>query len=154
MFNPWAMSLIALAVVVLAFTRRTPRAWFWVGLGGASFVATSLFWDFSSHEGRQFHPLFTFTCDALVCLALHHWAEEKWELGIFAAFLASVFSSLLRIGGFIPDPIVYASLLELCNLSALLVTGGTGAIQWAAERGYSSLSPLNTRLHSPRSAVH
>lgn len=153
MNNPWAYSLIGLALAAMFASRDVPRAWMWIGIGGASFVASSLFWDFASDDLRLAHPIFTFTCDALVCVCLHKWTEEKWELGVFLAFLTSVFASLLRIGGFIPDHIVYASLLELCNLCALLVIGGTGVVQMAARRGYGAFPRFHSRLHSPRSAV-
>lgn len=66
--------------------------------------------------------------DALVCLFIFRGFREEWEIPVFIAFLCSCFASLLRIGGFVPEPWVYASLLELCNAGALLWITGIGLI--------------------------
>lgn len=150
MFNPYAYALIGYAIFSLVMTCVTPRAWFWIGLGGASFVASSLYWDYGD---RQYHPIFTFTCDALFCLALHLWAKERWELGIFLFFLTSVFASLLKIGGFIPNNTVYASLLELCNWAALFWISGIGLMDLINRYEDSFLRGLHSSLHSARHSL-
>ena len=147
MNNPWAYSIIALALVVLVIARGIPRAWLWIGVGGASFIASSLYWDFGN---QQLHPIFTFTCDSLVCAALHAKAEEKWELGVFLAFILSVFCSLLKIGLFLQDDILYAMFLETFNAAALLVIGCTGLTELIGRNEDSAFHRVNRYLHSSR----
>jgi len=147
MNNPWAYSIIVLALVVMVIARGIPRAWLWIGVGGSSFVASSLYWDFGD---PQLHPIFTFTCDALVCAVLHMRATEKWELGIFAAFILSCFSSLLRIGLFIQDDVLYAQLLEFFSAAALLVIGCTGITERIGKNEGKLFHRINRYLHSPR----
>lgn len=151
--NPWAIALFIMALIVLALSRGVPRAWLWIGVGSASFVASSAFWEFGTMQMRDLHPVFTFACDALVCLAIHVGAKEKWELGVFVAFLMSVFASLLRLGGFIQDGTLYASLLELCNFGALLLIGGTGLLDMIGKHEDSYFHPVHRRLHSARNTL-
>lgn len=151
MASPWTWMLIAVAFVTLALSYHVPRAWRWIGLGGLSFVVTTLFLD---HSGRpDLHPFLSFACDALVCLAIFRWYKAEWELGVFLAFMCSCFASILRIGGFIPDPVVYASLQELANLSALLWIGGTGILSMIGRNDSSPFHRLFVRLYSPREDV-
>jgi len=150
MQNVWAYSILILSVFTLAIAWKVPRAWLWVALLAADFVATSLFWDYGNHE---FHPIFTLAVDGLVCLAAHLWAQEKWELGFFLAFLSSVFVSLLKLSPFAPSNLVYASLLEFCNFCALVVISGVGLLDMIARHEDGPLSSLRRSLHSARSAV-
>lgn len=150
MFNYYAIALISAAFVTMGLSMKTPRSWMWVGVGGASFVASSLYWDFGD---RQFHPIFTFSCDALVCLSLHVMAKEKWELIVFACFLLSCFMSILRIAGFVPGDIMYASMLEVCNWAALFVVGGVGLLDMVRRNGDGLSGSLHRSLHSARNSV-
>lgn len=147
MLNPYSIALIVAACVVLALSYKTPRAWRWIGLGGASFVASSLYWDYGDHS---LHPLFTFTCDALVALCLHLWVKEQWELPILGAYVVSVFISLLKLGGFLPEGIMYASLLELCNWCALLWIGGIGLMDMMKNYDVSFVRRVHSGLHRTR----
>jgi hypothetical protein len=151
MFNPWAYSILVLALVALVASWTLPRARLWIAIGMTSFLASSLQWDFGD---REFHPIFTLACDALVCLALHIGGREKWELGVFAAFLVSVFCSLLRLGGFIPNGILYASLLELCNYCALLWIGGMGTMERFSKNEGALFYPVRRDLRSAYRSVH
>lgn len=150
MNNPWAYGIVFVALVVLSLTRGIPRAWLWIGIGAASFVISSVYWDLGD---KTLHPIVTFACDALVCVCIHAGAKEKWELGIFLAFLTSVFCSLLKLTGFIPNQILYASLLELCNFVALLWIGGVGIIDLIGKHEDGHLHRIRVRLHSSRDAL-
>lgn len=145
MFNPWAYSLMALAVIVMIIARNVPRAWLWIGVGGASFVISSLYWDYGKHE---LHPILTLTCDSLVCLIVYRRSQEMWELGVFLAYFGSVFSSLLQLGGFIIATWHYAALLELCNAMALLWIGYTGIIDTIGANETSTFHRRYRGLHS------
>lgn len=147
MNNPWAYSIVVLALVVMVIARGVPRAWLWVGVGGSSFIASSLYWDYGN---QQLHPIFTFTCDALVCVTLHMRANEKWELGIFAAFLLSCFCSLLKIGLFIQNDVLYAQFLEFFNTAALLMIGCTGIMERFGKNEGHLFHRVNRYLHSSR----
>lgn len=150
MFNPYSLAIFFAGLVTLSLTYRTPRAWLWLWIGGASFVSSALYWDFGN---RQWHPIFTFTCDSLVCLSLHLWLKEKWELGVFACFLLSTFVSLLMVADFVPDTVLYASMLELCNWAALFVLGGTGLMDLISKNEDSVVGRLHGSLHSARHSL-
>lgn len=150
MFNLWAYSILILSVIVMAISWRVPRAWLWILALMADFIATSLFWDYGNHA---FHPLFTLACDASVCLACHVYAQEKWELGFFLAFLSSVFISLLKLSGLIPNSVIYASFLEVFNYCALILIGGMGILDMISRHDGHYLRPLSRRLHSARNTL-
>lgn len=150
MFNPWAYSILIIAVIVMATSRKVPRAWLWVSALVIDFIITSLFWDYGN---RDYHPIITLACDALVCCLVHFYAKEKWEAGVFFAFLASVFTSLFRIGLFIPDSVVYASMLETWNYLALAVIFGIGIMDAIASRSGTVFHNISRNLHSARSSL-
>jgi len=123
MDSPWTIALLVVTLVALACSVRVPRAWLWIGLGVLSFVVSTLFQDYSGRTDLQ--PFVTLGCDALVCCAIYRWHRETWEIPVYIAFLCSVFASLIFIG-FRFEHWLYAGLLELCNLAALLCITGTG----------------------------
>lgn len=143
--------MVAAGLVVMLCTFHVRRAWMWIGIGALSFFVTTLYLDYSDRP--DLHPFLTFACDGLVCLAVFRWYQEDWELGVFLAFLCSCFASLLRIGGFVPDAWIYSSLLELCNLSALLWIGGTGIIDLIGRNANSPVHHWYSKLHSPRNSL-
>jgi hypothetical protein len=155
MDSPYTWALVGMAFVALACSYHLPRAWRWIGLGGLSFFATTLFLDYGNLP--DLHPFLSFGCDAVVCVAVGvvylQGAGEEWELGIFIAFLCSCFASLLRIGGFIPEPWVYASLQELANLAALLWITGSGIIDMIGRHEGSRFHPVYRRIHHSRHHV-
>jgi hypothetical protein len=152
MESPYTWTLISLALVAMALSWNVPRAWWWIGAGGASFFASTLYYDYGGNH--HLHPILTLSCDSLVCIALFFGAKEKWELLVFGSFWLSVLSSLLMIGGFIASQIMYASLLEVFNLCAILAISGTGIVQMIGEHGHSSLfHNFNRYLHSARNSI-
>jgi hypothetical protein len=64
-------------------------------------------------------------CDALLCLLIDRYANEKWELRLFNIYQFSVLVSVLRLTETITSGYVYATMLELCNWVALLLITGT-----------------------------
>lgn len=135
MASPWTYALIAMALAAMAFSYSIPRAWRWIGIGGLSFFASTAFLDYGDRP--DLHPFFTLGCDALVCGTIYRWHQESWEIPVYIAFLCSCFASLLMIG-FRLDHWVYASLLELCNVGALLWITGTGLIDMIGRHENSS----------------
>jgi signal transduction histidine kinase len=155
MSSPWTWALIIMALVALYCSSHVPRAWRWIGAGGLSFFATTLFLDYS--PAPQWHPLFTFGCDAAVCFLIFFTYMEHggsdWELGVFLAFLCSTLASLLRMGGFVPDNWVYPAMLELCNAGALLWIISTGLIEMVGRHENSPVHRLRAGLLHPRDPV-
>lgn len=136
MDNVWAYSILIMAVIAFIASWSLPRAKLWIALAMASFIASGLQWDYGD---KTLHPVFTFTCDATVCLCVHIWAQEKWELGVYGIFLMSVATSLLKLALFITDPILYASLLELWNYLFLAWVTGMGIMERIARNEGSFL---------------
>jgi hypothetical protein len=155
MTSPWTYALIILAMVALATSVRVPRAWRWIGLGGLSFFASTLFLDYGPWP--QWHPLFTFGCDIMVCFVIFltymEYGGSDWELGVFVAFMCSTLASLLRMGGFVQAEWVYASLLELCNAGALLWITWTGLIEMVGRHENSPVHQLRATLLHPRNPL-
>lgn len=155
MSSPWTWALIAMALVAMAFSYHVPRAWQWIGLGGCSFLISTLFLDYGPWP--QWHPLVTFFCDATVCFVIfsvymQHGGHD-WELGVFLAFLCSTLASLLRMGGFVSADWVYAGLLELCNAGALLWIMWTGLIEMVGRHENSPAHSLRASLLHPRNSI-
>lgn len=148
MSSPWTYALVIAALAGMVLAWHVPRAWMWTGIGGASFFASTLYFDYGN---QVLHPIMTLACDSLVCLAIYRWAKEKWEILIFLSFWLSVLTSLLMIGGFIPDRVVYASFLEIFNLCAILAISGTGIVQMIGKYGSAGFfHNLDRYLHSAR----
>lgn len=147
----WTWALAAVALIAAAVSYRVPRAWLWIACMAVSFLVTTTFLDYAARP--DLHPFLTFACDALICITVFQHYREDWELGVFLAFLCSTFASLLRMGGFIPEAWVYASLLEICNAGALLWIAGTGLIDMIGRNENSPFYPVRARLHSPRHSV-
>lgn len=151
MESPWTWAVAAMALIAMAFSYGVPHAWRWIGLMMAIFFATTVYVDYGDHP--EFHPFLALLCDAAIATAVMIYYREDWELGIAIAFMASCFTSLLRIFHFIPDTWLYPSLLELCNAGALLCITGTGIVDMVGRRDGSAFHSLRVRLHSPRSSL-
>jgi len=150
LFNPYAFALIIIALLVLALSWNVPRAKLWMAVGGASFFASSLWWDFGD---QSVHHIFTMTGDMLVCLAVYNVAKEMWEAGIFLAFFLSVGVSLLRIVGSLPDGDMYASFLEACNYFALACIGFMGILDRVSRYEHTVFSRWYRGLRSTRDSL-
>jgi len=155
MTSPWTWALIAMAFVAMAFSYRVPRAWRWIGVGGVSFVLSTLYLDYGPEP--LFHPLVTFICDAAVCLVIfaaymQHGGQD-WEVGVFIAFLCSCLASLLRMGGIVQVDWVYAGMLELCNAGALLWIIWTGLIEMVGRHENSPVHSLRASLLHARNPL-
>lgn len=148
MTSPWTYALIFMAAIAMMCSVRVPRAWRWIGAGGLSFFASTLFLDYGPWP--EWHPLFTFGCDAAVCFVIFltymEYGGTDYEFGVFIAFLCSTLASLLRMGGFIPDGWVYPALLELCNAGALLWIIWTGLIEMVGRHENSPLHRMRASL--------
>lgn len=151
MDSPWTWTLIAMALVAMAFSYELPHAWRWIGLGGAIFFATTAFLDYAPWP--ILHPFLSFAGDAAIVVVVLKYAREDWEICIAVAFIASAFASLLRMFDMIGDHVLYASLLELCNAGALICITGTGVVDMMGKRHGTALHALRDRLHSPRRSL-
>ena len=127
-----------------------PRAKLWISLEMASFIDTRVQWYYGD---KTLHPIFTFTCDAIVCLCLHILAQEKWELGVYGIFLMSVATSLLKLALFINDNVLYASLLELWNYLFLVWVSGMGTMERIARNEGSFLHHIRRDLRGSYRSV-
>ncbi len=148
MNNPWAYSILSLALFSAVLAWHVPRAAAWVALAMISFVASSLWWDYGD---KQSHPLLAFTSDALVVLIVSTMLRERWELVFCAAFLASCGVSLARLSGALPGGVIYASGLEICNFVALISIIGMGTMDRIARH---ASNPPGIVLRSLLSARH
>ena len=150
MFTPWILSLVTAALIAMAASHKTPRAWLWIGLGGASFIASSLLWAYGNKEA---HPLFAFTADALVVFSMHLWIRERWEISLLLLFMVSVFINLMKLGGFMPAGEIYPAMLEIINWLALLWITGVGLTDLLNQHDRRTFHRLHSRLHLPYRAL-
>lgn len=154
MSSPYTWALIAVAIFAAALSYQVPRAGRWIALGALSFFASTVFLDYT--PWHDLHPVFTFFCDFVVCIVIgvtyFHRGGKDWELGVFIAFMCSCFSSLLMMG-FRLEPWLYASLLELCNLAALLWIIGIGVVDLVGRHENSRFHGLRHMLYHSRSSV-
>lgn len=151
MANPYSIALGIMAIVALICTYRLPRAWIWIGLASVSYVVSSLYWQ--NTRNYELLPVVNITCDAALCWAIYAYYKEDWEIYVFIAYLASVFGSLLMLGGFIHHLWVYGSVLEAANAAAMLFMIGTGIIDMAGKNERSVFNRLYRNLHQPRVSV-
>jgi hypothetical protein len=131
--NEFEIILAVLAVFTAIIARNLPRAWLWIAAGALSFAASSAYWKF----GLPHHGAFTLVCDSLVCLSIYFLGREQWETRLYNVFQFSVLISILRMAGFLDYGVVYAGMLELCNLAALLLIGGTAILDGVADENRS-----------------
>lgn len=151
MSSLYTWALVAVALIATALSYQIPRAGRWIALGGLSFFASTIFLDYTPWS--EWHPFFTFFCDFAVCIVIgfthFHRGGADWELGVFIAFMCSCFASLLMMALRL-EPWLYASLLELCNLAALLWIIGTGVVDLVGRHENSRFHHLRTVLHHSR----
>lgn len=131
--NEYEITLAIMALVTAIIARHLPRAWLWIAAGSLSFVASSAYWKL----GLPHHGAFTLVCDSLVCLSIYFVGREQWETRLYNVFQFSVLISILRMAGFLDYGVVYAGMLELCNLAALLLIGGTAILDGVADEDRS-----------------
>lgn len=118
-----ALLLGALGAALLC--RKDRRALAWIAVGVGNFVLTS----FYEAKGMPWHPAFTGFVDASVCLAIYFFGRFRWEMRLWNVMQLSVLVSILRMVGVIDTHYAYVVALEVCNWLAILVIGGTRALQ-------------------------
>lgn len=138
MINPYSLTLAIMAVIALTLAWDVPRARLWIAIIAWSFFISSGAWDALGHEVPRFHAFITLLCDCVVCLTVYHAARERWEIWLYRLFLVSVFSSVIRLAGWIDTNILYASLLEIINALAFIMISGVGLLDRIARHGTSS----------------
>jgi len=138
--------ILAIGALITAYIARgLPRAWLWIAAGALSFAASSAYWKL----GLPHHGAFTLVCDSLVCLSIYFIGREQWETRLYNVFQFSVLISILRMAGFLDYGVVYAGMLELCNLAALLLIGGTAILDGVADEN-RSFGDWSGNLHRVR----
>lgn len=137
MINPYSITLGLMAVLAVMMAWNVPRARLWIATIAWSFAVSSMTWDVVGHELPRFHAFITMLCDCVVCLTVYHAAKEKWEIWLYRLFLISVFSSVIRLAGWLDTNILYASPLEIINALAFIMIGGVGLLDRIARHGPS-----------------
>jgi len=104
----------------------------WIGAMIASYVISVLYWDFSLPRAE----FIAGTCDFLVCLAIFFFAAYRWELWLWRVMQVSLLVNIIYLasnlfGWSVLDHIVYSSALEIINVIAILIIGGTAAFEKA-----------------------
>lgn len=122
--NEFQLAIMAGAAVAAFASRKLPHAWLWISLGAANSVACNIFYAYN----LPYPAAFTLACDALMCLTIHWFAKERWELGLFLIYQFSVLISILRLASFIDGEDTYRLTLELINWAALFMIAGTAIL--------------------------
>ncbi len=129
---------IAVGAIVTAFAaRKLPHAWLWISLGAAIAVACDIYYAYN----LPYPAAFTLACDALICLSIHWFSRERWELGVYIVFQFSVLISVARLGtvvgifNAVDSEDTYRLALELVNWAGLAMIFGTAILGGAG--GYA-----------------
>lgn len=122
--NIFQIAMLAGACTVALIGHKLPHAWLWISLGAVNAIACDIFYAYN----LPYPAAFTLACDALLCLTVHWFARERWELGLFVIFQFSVLISVLRLWSVIDGEDTYRLALELCNWAALLMIAGTAIL--------------------------
>ena len=128
--NGFQIAIMVGAAVTAIVSWNLPRAFLWISFGTIVAIACDVAYAYK----LPYPEAFTLACDALMCLVIHWFAKEKWEMGTFIIFQFSVLISLLRMGSFIDGKDTYRLALELCNWAALIMIAGTAIIGGAGGR--------------------
>ena len=167
----FVMAGAAIAVAVIA--RKTPRAWLWVALLAASFIVSVGY--LRGYEALEANNLLAFytdrmwlltplfrdwlppsivaaACDAVVCILIYRMGVERWErVWLYGISLAMMGTNLLYASGLImgfspiPDRGTLGIILEVMNLAALVLIGGTGILD-RVQHGRSGIGGLVGRI--------
>lgn len=137
MINPYALTLAIMALLAVMISWDVPRARLWIATIAWSYIVSSMAWDAIGHDVPRLHAFITMLCDCVVCLTVYHAARERWEIWLYRLFLVSVFSSVIRVAGWIDTNILYASLLEIINALAFIMIAGVGIQDRIARHGPS-----------------
>lgn len=149
--NEFEIILLVLALVTAYIARELPRAWVWIFAAFLSFAASAIYWRL----GLPHHPAFTAFCDSSICLAVYFVGKERWEMRLYKVFQFSVLVSLIKLGGFIPEGALYPAALEILNVVALLVIGGTAILAGASDERHTfghRRRPVHRAMHPLRAA--
>jgi hypothetical protein len=150
----FVMAGAAIAAALVA--RKTPRAALWVVAFAASFiVSVGYLRGYESLEANNLLAFYTdrtwdliplfrdwlppsivaAACDAIVCILIYRMGRERWErLWLYGIALAMMGTNLLYASGLvmgfppIPDRGTLGIILEVMNLAALGLIGGTGIL--------------------------
>ena len=122
------------AIVVSLISWKNPRGIVWIWVAALSYINATIAWRMN----LPYAEAITGMGDACFCLAIYFGGRYRWEGALWRIYQTSVAISIFYLAGNIHvfpviakvDHVVYAVLLELCNWLALLVIGGTGALQW------------------------
>ena len=122
--NVFQIAMMAGACTAALVAHKLPHAWLWIALGAVNAIACDTYYAYNF----PYPAAFTLACDALLCLTVHWFARERWELGLFVIFQFSVLISVLRLWSVIDGEDTYRLALELCNWAALLMIAGTAIL--------------------------
>lgn len=151
------LAILAWAIGTALVSYRLPHAVLWICLAGADAVACDLY-----RSAELAYPAaFALASDALLCLAIHWLARERWELRLFNIYQLSVLISVLRLPSMIAPEYAYDMLQELCNWAALFLIAGTARLEGLGARGIfprgfwgAYIHRAYSHLRAPRSTPH
>lgn len=130
--NEFQIAIAAGAFVAAVLSYKLPHAWLWIGLGTVSVIVCNVSFNYNF----PYPAAFNLACDALMCLTISWLAKEKWEMGLYRIFQASVMVSIARMIVGADSEDTYRLALELCNWAALLMIAGTAILGGASGRDF------------------
>lgn len=160
-------ALLAAVMFVTWLAWDWPRALQWLVLLTLSFIASTLWWD----SGFSYPAMFAGLADTFTVLIMQRLAQQKWEMRLANAVHLMIFINFTwqTPGAFhylfgdiavhfgVSEKFLYGALLDVGNWLALLVIGGTAAVQMAGNHGISAwgfarslLDPIRAYLLAPR----
>jgi hypothetical protein len=118
------------------------RGLIWLLAIAISYIGATIAWRMQIPKAE----VFTAAGDVAVCLAIYFMGKYQWELWLWRLYQASVAVSVLYLAGSIGvisriDHGLYSIILEAINWGALLLIGGTSALQ--------GVGVSHVRVHRP-----
>lgn len=145
--NEFQIAILIGAIATAFISRHLPHAIMWIFFAALNAVACDIYMA----SGLPHPEVMNLSCDALLCLAIHWKAQERWELRLFNIYQLSVLFSVLRLLNMITSEYAYATALELCNWAALFLISGTAI--FGKVRPNDSVLRNNWRAYVRRAAT-
>ena len=129
MITDLGLSVGFVAALYAAWRWSNPRAAVWLFAGAASYALSAVYW----RVGGPHPETVAGVSDFAICIGIYFFGRYAWEMILWRIFQAMLLVNIIFLGGnlgLFPVSITgYSVILEALNWSAILLLGGTSALQ-------------------------